>query len=240
MPSFKFSLISDMHVDQPQPKTPYDRLEEVVIVAGDTSNGLRGTKFLNKLRDKGFDVFAVDGNHEHYANLSQGRTRLETDAQFYHLTNNSDRVRYVDDLMIVGCNGWYPVTDAQLWDSYMNDCHYTTINPAEMNRLAVEHARFVALNLVAHDGPAIVVTHTAPCEDTLNPAYAGHYSNEWYWNPHMSEILRRFSDQILVWCHGHTHKAADMIVSGVRVVCNPRGYPRENPDWAPQTIEVNW
>lgn len=36
----KFSLLSYMHVDFPQLKTPYDKLEEIVVVAGDTSNGL--------------------------------------------------------------------------------------------------------------------------------------------------------------------------------------------------------
>jgi len=34
----KFSLISDMHVNHPQLKTPYDKLEEIIVVAGDTSD----------------------------------------------------------------------------------------------------------------------------------------------------------------------------------------------------------
>jgi len=45
----KFTLISDMHVDFPQNKTPYEQFEETVVVAGDTSNGLEGLKFLNSL-----------------------------------------------------------------------------------------------------------------------------------------------------------------------------------------------
>lgn len=74
MTTFKYSLISDMHVNHPQLKTPYELLEENVIVAGDTSNGLDGLKFLHKIQKKGHNVYAVDGNHEHYRNVNQGRT----------------------------------------------------------------------------------------------------------------------------------------------------------------------
>src|SRR3546814_17977738 len=70
--SFKYSLVSDLHLDHPQPKTP--PLEQNVIVAGDCGTGLVGLQYLNKLKRKGHFVFAVDGNTEHYANVAPGRT----------------------------------------------------------------------------------------------------------------------------------------------------------------------
>ena len=241
MSNFKFSLISDMHVDFPQPKTPYDKLEKFVVVAGDTGNGLVGTKFLNKLKNKGFDVFAIDGNHEGYANVSQGRTYVETEDQFYDLIDQPSFERKLDnDLRIIGTNGWYRVSDEYAWNSHMNDSRNIGIDAKRANFLAEHHAFRIWQALGLHDGPAIVVTHTAPCLDTLNPAYDGQYSNEWYWNPHMLEVIREFHWKILVWCHGHSHAFSDKIVEGVRVVCNPRGYPGENPNWAPKTIEVSW
>src|SRR3546814_8352208 len=78
--TFKYSLVSDLHLDHPQPKTP--PLEQNVIVAGDCGNGLVGLKYLNKLKRKGHFVFAVDGNHEHYANVAQGRTVEMAEAAF--------------------------------------------------------------------------------------------------------------------------------------------------------------
>lgn len=227
-----------MHVDFPQEKTPYDKLEELVVIAGDTGNGLLGTKFINKLKRKGHQVFAVDGNHEHYANAAQGRSQLQTETRFYELIDQSHQVVLPGGLLIVGVNGWYPVTDDYAWNSYMSDSRCSGLSGFEANHLAVAHAEAVLSALTNHDGPAIVVTHTSPCEDTLNPQFEGHFSNEWYWNPHMGDVLRSRSDQILVWCHGHTHAPSDKIVDGVRVVCNPRGYPSENPQWAPKTIEV--
>lgn len=233
----KFSLISDMHVDFPQQKTPYDKLEEIVVVAGDTSNGLEGLKFLQKLKNKGYTVYAVDGNHEHYANARQGRTEKETTARF-----REDHKRYHEqDTPIVLANGWYYVQDEPLWQGYMNDSRCSGLSATDVNVLAVNDTEYIE-NYLKHwqmtQQKGIVVTHTAPCLETLNTEFEGHFSNDWYWNPGMRELIRRYKDNILVWCHGHTHKAADRVVDGVRVVCNPRGYPGENPNWAPLTIEV--
>src|SRR3546814_18996187 len=78
--TFKYSLCSDRHLDHPQPKTP--PLEQNVIVAGACGNGLVGLKYINKLKRQGHFVFAVDANHEHYANVAQGRTAAMTQAAF--------------------------------------------------------------------------------------------------------------------------------------------------------------
>lgn len=236
----KYSLISDMHLDFPQSKTPYDKLEHNVIVAGDTSNGLLGLKFLQKLRNKGFSVFAVDGNHEHYKNVSEKRTIEETTKRF---REDNPNISYFEDTPVIGTNGWYQVSNGNNWLNYMNDGYacigtdpITATN--KMNNLAKEEFYFLDETLTKLSKPCIVVTHTAPCVETLDPAYEGHYSNEWYYNGLMYEILKKHGEKILVWNHGHTHAPAQAVVEGVRVVCNPRGYPGENPSWEPLTIEI--
>lgn len=233
----KFSLISDMHLDFPQPRTPYDLLEERVVVAGDTTNGLEGLKFLQKLKNKGHVVYAVDGNHEHYRNRSQDRSAVETTARF-----REDHRRYHDlEVPVVLANGWYPVADEEQWQNYMNDSRMAMLTAKEVTDLSVLDAAFIRQYLQEWKDTqrrGIVVTHTAPCYETLNFRFDGHYSNQWYWNPLMEKLLQEFPEQIAVWCHGHTHEAADKVVHGVRVVCNPRGYPGENPSWKPLTIEI--
>ena len=234
----KFSLISDMHVDFPQPKTPYDKLEKIVVVAGDTSNGLEGLKFLQKMKNKGFIVLACPGNHENYANITQHRDILETEARF--------REEYPAEVEIDGVSfilktGWYQVQDEYLWQGYMNDSKRMVVDAVTMNQLAHRDAvniRKVLESWRDYQKKGVVVTHMAPCLESLNPRFAGHYSNDWYWSPLLRELLVEYKDQILVWCHGHTHSSADVVVEGVRVVCNPRGYPGENPEWEPLTINI--
>ncbi|TNB07926.1 serine/threonine protein phosphatase, partial [Klebsiella pneumoniae] len=42
-----------------------------------------------------------------------------------------------------------------------------------------------------------------------------------------------------VWIFGHTHHAIDTVISGCRLVSNPKGYPRERTGFSPAfTIEV--
>lgn len=234
----KFSLISDMHVDFPQERTPYHLLEENVIVAGDTGNGLVGLKFLDKLRRKGFNVLACDGNHEHYSNSSQGRTAEETTARFREQYPGQGAIGKVP---VVLRNGWYNVQEESLWQGYMNDSKRCVLSAKEVNARAWNDFNSIRLELQEwkdYQYKGIVVTHTAPCPETLDPRFEGHYSNDWYWNPLMYQLLEQFSDQIHVWCHGHTHRSNEATVHGVRVICNPRGYPGENPYWEPLTVEI--
>lgn len=236
----KFSLVSDLHVNHPQPKFPYADLEELVVVAGDTSNGLEGLRFLQKLRNKGHRVVAVDGNHEHYSNHSQERSVIETTARFREDFPDVVDFHYNEPVFILR-NGWYQVRLEQTWQGYMNDSYWGDLSAETVNQLALQDAEYIELALqscVYKKRKAVVVTHTAPCYETLDPRFEGSFSNEWYMNPWMTPLLGLYRDTITVWCHGHTHASADKIVNGVRVVCNPRGYPGENPDWKPLTVEV--
>lgn len=236
MTTFRYSLVSDLHVDHPQPKTP--PMEQTVIVAGDTGNGLVGLKMLQKLKRKGHTVFAVDGNHEHYANDAQGRSIEQTEEAFF---KGLDQQRILDliegELTVVGVNGWYLVPNEDEWLGYMNDGRFAG-RAADVNRIAVRHMEWLDDTLSLIQNKVIVVTHTAPTMLSLDPRFEGHPSNVWYWNPLMQPLLTKHADKIAVWHHGHTHRAMDVTAFGVRIVTNPRGYPRENPSWKPLTMEI--
>lgn len=236
----KFTLMSDLHADFLQKSIDYSLLEEDVVVAGDTTNGLECLRFLgHKLRNKGHNVFSTPGNHEHYANLRQERDVYETEARFREEFPATTELS--DGTPITLRTGWYPVTNEEYWRGYMNDSRNINVGAAEMNALAEFDAAAIRDTLNSwrdRDLKGVVVTHMAPCIETLDPRFEGQASNEWYWNPLLRPLLEIFSDQIHVWCHGHTHAASDKIIDGVRVVCNPRGYPGENPGWSPITIEI--
>lgn len=244
MREFVYSLISDMHLDHPQNKTPYANLEKNVVIAGDTANGLLGLKFFNKLKNKGFTLFPVDGNHEHYSNVNQGRSVQETTDRFRQ--DYPPRIDIDDTLTILLVCGWYRVEDPVFWTNYMNDCRrafgpdcYTAAH--EVNLRAFEDAEFIRDTIKAEPNRRfIVVTHVSPCTETLDLRYEGNDGNAFYWNPLMRETLAECKDSILIWHHGHTHVSRDEIVDGVRVVSNPRGYPGENKSWAPLTLRIEY
>jgi Icc-related predicted phosphoesterase len=51
--------------------------------------------------------------------------------------------------------------------------------------------------------------------DPLNPAFASR----------LEDLIEKY--QPALWIHGHTHEPCDYELFGTRVLCNPRGYPRE-------------
>jgi hypothetical protein len=76
-------------------------------------------------------------------------------------------------------------------------------------------------------GPTVVVTHHLPAansvakryaNDPLNPAFASRLEN----------IIEKYRPDL--WIHGHTHVPCDYELFDTRIVCNPRGYPRETSD----------
>lgn len=79
----------------------------------------------------------------------------------------------------------------------------------------------------------MVITHHCPIREVAGNGHEGHlgaaYFNEWH-------ELVALAD---VWIFGHTHYVVDTIVSGCRVISNPRGYPGERTGFSPDfTIEV--
>jgi hypothetical protein len=248
MPTFRYSLGSDLHLDHPNPSRLRDMTWlEHVVVPGDTANGLAGVRWLEKMKKLGHKIYAVDGNHEHYSNRERDgrvqRTVEETETRFYALLDQPRSVEVAPGLTIVGTNGWYDPYYydglAELWISWMNDYRWI----GHIQGKALREYELLNSLLEKTEGRVIVVTHTAPTLDTLvdkpwDPVWQA--SNNFFHNRFMWQIMRDHGDKIAAWNHGHTHFAQDKVVSGVRVICNPRGYPRENPEWTPVEIEVDY
>ena len=100
--------------------------------------------------------------------------------------------------------------------------------------LGLHHAsrRFLERALLERDPPAVrgrphvVVTHHAPSPGSVAPAYAGHPLNPAFASD-LDALIRAGRPDL--WVHGHVHTSFDYRLGATRVVCNPRGYPGENP-----------
>ena len=79
-------------------------------------------------------------------------------------------------------------------------------------------------------GPTVVITHHAPSPKSIHPRFADSLLNACF----VSDAERLIDgSRARLWIHGHTHDSFDYFLNGTRVVCNPRGYARndvnENP-----------
>lgn len=70
----------------------------------------------------------------------------------------------------------------------------------------------------------IVVTHHSPLEDQECEGLdvSGGENDAAHVCSWAKDIIKK--NKIDVWCHGHTHKARDIMYEGTRIICNPRGY----------------
>ena len=65
----------------------------------------------------------------------------------------------------------------------------------------------------------MVVTHHAPHRQSVQPRHENDILKAAY-----ASDLEHLMGRSKLWAHGHMHNNSDYIISGTRVICNPRGY----------------
>jgi hypothetical protein len=117
---------------------------------------------------------------------------------------------------------------------YLNDHRQIDLEVGKMDRFLPLHARAQHLQSRAwldrvlsepFAGDTIVVTHHAPSSKSVSPQYAG--------DPLTPAFVSDVEDLILAhqpryWIHGHVHQSFNYRLGRTQVLCNPRGYGREN------------
>jgi len=240
--------ISDLHLEVEDLYGPLGIPEaDVCVIAGDlTKPGAEGVRWIATNILPLMPCVYVMGNHEFYGyDIDEVTAEALEEAKRHpglHLL--------VDDLAIIGgvrflgCTLW---TDFRLMGQQpvamefarglMND--YRTIskgarpglswNPLTPQHTLDMHERsrtFLRSALrIPFDGPTVVVTHHCPHEGSIHPKYKGDLLNAAFTSDLTDEIELGRPD---LWIHGHTHCAFDYVVGETRIVCNPRGYGREN------------
>lgn len=232
----KLYVVSDVHTEfadfQPEPGDA-----DVVVLAGDVGVGPSSLDWIHAaFPDR--PVVYVLGNHEFYRGNLDDVVAFKTAASANVHVLERDSVT-IDGVRFLGTTLW---TDFALFGpdargSCMDeaasrmpdfrivghgDQRWTPSASIAVHQASVRWLR--AQFAQAFDGPTVVVTHHAPCwqsvaerfrEDSLSPAFCSRLE------PLIEET------QPALWAHGHTHNAFDYAVGDSRVLCNPRGYPNE-------------
>lgn len=248
----KLLVLSDLHVELAPFAPDMEALQaaDAVVLAGDIHNAKEACRWI-AATFKAKPVLYVAGNHEFYrGDWDDALVELrDTAAQHgVHFLEN-DNLRLLG-VRFLGCTLWTdfeyfgPQRRSQAMVDYgkgLNDCHLITArslpgvnNPSEHPKLTPAHVlhrhrdSYDWLSRELHDrsGPLVVVTHHLPTRRSVPSAYVQDKLTPGFASNLPDSILASAD----VWIHGHSHGSADYVIRHddreVRVVCNPRGYPK--------------
>lgn len=254
----KLWVMSDLHVDAYNRwidlKAPDDDVD-LLIVAGDIANGLdTAAAWLMRQREvlPGLPkVVWVPGNHDYYKSFDV-RSELHSIAKALRVAGVDVAVLGTGEVLIhhgvriFGATLWTDfhvagsVPMAMHWaDMVMPDYRNIWVGERDLtpeDTLAWHQEQRRALEEVLSepfDGPTVVVTHHAPhrlslFEPDRPTASDGSFASD------LSDLILDSGPDL--WVHGHVHNRYDYVVGKTRVLCNPRGYSDEYPEFDPKLV----
>ncbi|MGU3420747.1 metallophosphoesterase [Methylobacterium sp. D54C] len=251
-------ILSDLHRDVgfPRFRPPSIPDADVAVVAGDVGENLAASvAWVAEVIGRHMPAVMVAGNHEFYggtipSHLDRGRAAAAgTDV---HLLENGTVT--LAGIRFSGCTFWTdydlegPGTDGPAMEAarrclldhrrigVREDDRYRTFQPEDALRLHLASRVFFEGALFRNhtDAPRqVVVTHHAPTPMSIHPRYTGDPLNPAFVSD-LTDLVA--AAQPALWVHGHVHSSFDYRVAATRVVCNPKGYGRENPDFDPGLV----
>lgn len=242
----------DFYLKPPQPQA------DLLVLAGDVHNGSLAVDWV--VRHFAIPTILIAGNHEPYGHelfrtIAFSRQRSSTTAGRVAFLERGiwegevcagERARFIcatlwTDFRLYGT----PERSMEIAQDRVEDFQVIRIErgyklralrPTDTVRLHEASVAFLRQELSRpFDGVTVVVTHHAPSprsiaprfqNDPLNPAFASN----------LDALICTYGPAL--WIHGHMHDSFDYSIGGTRIVCNPRGYFRDqlNPRFDPNFV----
>ena len=245
----KIWYFSDVHADAQDDDMPYGYPPEnadVCVVAGDVLGGPESVDYLvSKIR---MPIIFVPGNHEYWGRVYQKSrsAMLQSAARHPHVSVLADgQTAVVGDVLFVGATLF---TDFSLFgkrhvEEVMLEASKEGLDFRKIafGRFGEEERPFTPADARAiHERSLarieealsitpcerkVVISHYGPSPQSISNEHQGVISNAWYVSD-LTEVIKRHSPD--AWIHGHVHKTFDYRIGKCRVLCNPRGFGREN------------
>lgn len=239
----KIQIASDLHHELAAtgssmscPITLVDNSVDVLVLAGDIHNQLRGIELY---ADYPAPVVYVCGNHEFY----DGEMPTLLSEMKRKAAGTSVRLLEKDEMVLggvrfLGTCMWtdyhaFPLALSESMEfSQMHLLDHCRIRKPNRRRFEPEDAiaeQREALDFLVRKirepfgGPTVVVTHHAPSARSVHPS---EQKNPLV--PAFTSNLEYLVSEADVWIHGHLHNSSDYELGNCRVICNPRGYPGRN------------
>ena len=195
-------------------------------------------------------VVYVVGNHEHY-NYQFNYTVNDLKRKLAHYENIhvlDNETFELENKMFIGSTLWtdmnnecpltmnaaaFAMPDFRIVKYFdgVNYMKYTPQQSVREHRRSLDYIKQVIRNSNDKDyyleKDVIVVTHHSPSHKSIAPQYKheelmnGAFHND-------LDYMMEMADNVKLWIHGHTHDEFDYTIGITKVLCNPRGYPKEN------------
>jgi len=250
-------VLSDLHLEvEPLHYSLKIPNANLCVMAGDLHRpAAAGVQWLSEHILPHMPVVYVPGNHEFYGNsikegLSEGRQAAAADHLNLHLL--SDACAVIEGVRFVGATLWtyYELmgngSTAALAMHYakerMNDYRMIAMSKTPWRRFSPEDALHLHMQSRTFleetlsepfDGPTVVVSHHCPHPNSIHERFRGDLLNAAFTSDLTDLICQGKPD---LWIHGHTHDSFDYRVGETRIVCNPRGYGKENLRFVPELV----
>jgi Icc-related predicted phosphoesterase len=221
---------------------------DLAVIAGDVGDGIETSAvWLAEHVRPHMPVLWILGNHEFYGGwFKTSRDLARRRAAELGLTLLDDEVAVIGGVRFVGSTLWtsydlYANGDEAIRREhmfyarhYLADHRHIDLEAGKMDRFLPAHAREQYLESRAwlervlserFIGDTVVVTHHAPSTKSVAPLYRGDPLTPAFVS-NLDELIVKHQPRY--WIHGHTHSSFDYRIGQCRVICNPRGYGREN------------
>lgn len=218
----KIGVLSDLHMEFRNDGFVFDediaRQCDVIVIAGDLHpNEKYRNLFIDNLSDRyQTTVLFVEGNHDFYGSKWSEFKGLitEVDGVRFALSTHWTQISHTDPRYLLNDFNMIDDISVEKWNDY--------------NRKSREF-------LMASRAD-VIVTHHAPSHLSIVDRFKGDAAN-----PFFADNVDVTQYPAKLWIHGHMHDRIDYTVEGVRVFCNPAGYPKEYRSQGlskPRNIEI--
>ena len=256
----KIAYCSDLHLDNfkyfgetiyPPIFNPYEDKADILILAGDLyeykymQDHKQYIKSLSKMYKY---ILIVEGNHEFYESDINDKPSFKYPKNVILLKNNTF---IYEDIVFYGGTLWsnlsqlssldqynikHMIGDFKLISDWVEGTKFTIEKMGSLYNEFIENMYESHLNL-QEGQKLVVISHFAPSLKSVTPGYENSALNPYFCND-IDELIKGMN--IKCWVHGHTHSTHDYMIGNTRVVCNPRGYPREmkHDVYLPKHIEI--
>lgn len=213
----------DGHVDLP------DGLD-VLILAGDIATPKWLREALTYYAERVPNVLYVPGNHDFYGH--EGSPEItgitlalrEKHPGFRRLVVGD--VTEIQGVTFAGDTLWFgdPDNRNRFYEHTISDFRSIRISGVPTSAW-IAHQHRDAQQFFAQAQADVFVTHHMPSNALISQRYKNSPINRFF----ASDVFALCEHPPRIWCYGHTHEHGDQEIGGTRFLCNPRGYPAENP-----------